>query len=93
MPIIFQIGHSNFACSGCQNLNLSMKSKCLALQKLGLVLPLKDAGVTEMVDTPDPYYVSKIFQKSFIEVNEEGTEVAAVTCVSMYSFCSVVRFL
>ncbi|KAK1377798.1 Serine protease inhibitor (SERPIN) family protein [Heracleum sosnowskyi] len=57
-----------------------------ALQQLGLVLPFAGVGVTEIVDTPEPYYVSKIFQKSFVEVNEEGTEAAAVTCASMYSF-------
>ncbi|XP_074358446.1 serpin-Z1A-like [Apium graveolens] len=53
-----------------------------ALKKLGLVLPFDDVGVTEMITTLEPYYVSRIFQKSFIEVNEEGTEAAVV---SMYT--------
>ncbi|XP_052188159.1 serpin-ZX [Diospyros lotus] len=51
------------------------------LKKLGLVLPFSGDGLTEMVDSPlgKDLYVSKIFHKSFIEVNEEGTEAAAAT--------------
>ncbi|CAJ2641059.1 unnamed protein product [Trifolium pratense] len=52
-----------------------------ALKELGVVLPFcPSAGVTKMVDTPNsPTWVSDILQKSFIKVNEEGTEAAAVT--------------
>lgn len=51
------------------------------LKGLGLVLPFSGDGLTEMVDSPvgSNLYVSSIFHKSFIEVNEEGTEAAAAT--------------
>ncbi|KAL6982834.1 hypothetical protein U1Q18_016227 [Sarracenia purpurea var. burkii] len=49
------------------------------LKGLGLILPFSSEGLTEMVDSPvgREFYVSGIFYKSFIEVNEEGTEAAA----------------
>jgi len=45
----------------------------------GVTLPFTHGGMTKMVDSPadQDLVVSKIFQKSFIEVNEEGTEAAA----------------
>ncbi|KAM1021616.1 hypothetical protein ACFX13_043417 [Malus domestica] len=52
------------------------------LKSLGLVLPFEgEGGLTEMVDSPEgkKLYVSSIFHKSFIEVNEEGTEAAAAS--------------
>ncbi|KAL2504171.1 Serpin-ZX [Abeliophyllum distichum] len=51
------------------------------LKGLGLVLPFSGNGLTEMVDSSvgQNLHVSSIFQKSFIEVNEEGTEAAAAT--------------
>ncbi|KAK6278185.1 hypothetical protein POUND7_018508 [Theobroma cacao] len=52
------------------------------LKRLGLVLPFSgEGGLTEMVDSPlgQSLYVSNIFHKSFIEVNEEGTEAAAAS--------------
>ncbi|XP_022768829.1 serpin-ZX-like [Durio zibethinus] len=54
----------------------------VVLKRLGLVLPFSgEGGLTEMVDSPlvQNLYVSNIFHKSFIEVNEEGTEAAAAT--------------
>ncbi|XP_056177142.1 serpin-ZX-like [Syzygium oleosum] len=53
------------------------------LKKLGLVLPFSGGGLTQMVDSLN-LYVSAIFHKSFIEVNEEGTEAAAASVVIMY---------
>ncbi|KAJ0577256.1 putative Serpin family protein [Helianthus annuus] len=56
------------------------------LKKLGLVLPFKVGDrFTEMVDSPvgKGLYVSKIVHKSLVEVNEEGTEAAAVTVCIM----------
>ncbi|XP_057505137.1 serpin-ZX [Actinidia eriantha] len=51
------------------------------LKGLGLVLPFSGEGLTEMVDSPvgRNLHVSSIFHKSFIEVNEEGTEAAAAS--------------
>ncbi|KAJ0750424.1 putative Serpin family protein [Helianthus annuus] len=61
------------------------------LKKLGLVLPFKVGdGFTEMIDSPigKGLYVSTIEHKSLVEVNEEGTEAAAVTVVSHVIKCS-----
>ncbi|KAG8366105.1 hypothetical protein BUALT_Bualt17G0041300 [Buddleja alternifolia] len=52
------------------------------LKRLGLVLPFScEDGLTEMVESNvrENLYVSSIFQKWFIEVNEEGTEAAAIS--------------
>ncbi|MCI00355.1 serpin-ZX, partial [Trifolium medium] len=53
------------------------------LKELGVVLPFSEGGLTKMVDSPmdQNLYVSEIFHKSFIEVNEKGTEAAAATRV------------
>ncbi|KDP38405.1 hypothetical protein JCGZ_04330 [Jatropha curcas] len=53
-----------------------------SLKGLGLVLPFSGEGdLTEMVDSfvGQNLYVSSIYHKSFIEVNEEGTEAAAAS--------------
>ncbi|KAJ8541059.1 hypothetical protein K7X08_001875 [Anisodus acutangulus] len=54
------------------------------LKGLGLVLPFSGDGITEMVNSPvsSNLHVSSIFQKSFIEVNEEGTEAAAAAATA-----------
>lgn len=53
------------------------------LKGLGLVLPFsgEGGGLAEMVDSPvgKNLCVSSIFQKSFIEINEEGTEAASAS--------------
>ncbi|XVF74146.1 hypothetical protein PTKIN_Ptkin13bG0036700 [Pterospermum kingtungense] len=63
---------------------------CEVVKGLGLVLPFSyEADLTEMADLPeDQYlYVSKIFHKSFIEVNEEGTEAAAASAATLSMGC------
>lgn len=49
------------------------------LMELGVILPFSDiGGVAKMVDGRN-LVISKIFHKSFIEVNEAGAEAAAAT--------------
>nr|GMD32403.1 serpin-ZX-like [Ipomoea batatas] len=54
------------------------------LKELSVVSPFA-GGLTEMVDSPvgNNLYVSQIFHKTFLEVNEEGTEAAAATGVTI----------
>jgi serpin B len=50
------------------------------LKELGVILPFSPGGLTKMVDSIEEgqkLFVSNIFHKSFIEVNEEGTVAAA----------------
>ncbi|VAI37484.1 unnamed protein product [Triticum turgidum subsp. durum] len=52
------------------------------LKHLGLQLPFSDeADLSEMVDSPMPQglRISSVFHKTFVEVNETGTEAAAAT--------------
>ncbi|VAI22719.1 unnamed protein product [Triticum turgidum subsp. durum] len=52
------------------------------LKGLGLQLPFgAEADLSEMVDSPmaQNLYISSIFHKAFVEVNETGTEAAATT--------------
>ncbi|CAH9054250.1 unnamed protein product [Cuscuta europaea] len=65
-----------------------------ALKELGVVLPFTGGGLTEMVDSPTVggnLCVSQIFHKSFIEVNEEGTEAAAATAATVMLRCLLVE--
>ncbi|WJX41308.1 hypothetical protein P8452_28678 [Trifolium repens] len=63
------------------------------LKELGVVLPFYPGSLKKMVESPasQDLSVSNIFHKSFIEVNEEGTEAAATT-VSIMIGCSMNAF-
>ncbi|KAL7117135.1 hypothetical protein ACP275_03G053000 [Erythranthe tilingii] len=53
---------------------------------LGVVLPFRMGNLTEMVDSTNDgkeLFVSGIFQKAFIEVNEQGTKAEAVSAVML----------
>ncbi|PSR87751.1 Serpin-ZX like [Actinidia chinensis var. chinensis] len=62
------------------------------VKEMGLVLPFTSVGeFTEMVvDSPhsNKLYLSKVFHKSYIEVNEEGTEAAASTAPTFVKCCA-----
>ncbi|PNX93170.1 serpin-ZX-like protein, partial [Trifolium pratense] len=51
------------------------------LKELGVDLPFSPGGLTKMVDFDhgDEIFVSKIFHKSFIKIEEKGAEAAVVT--------------
>lgn len=53
------------------------------LKALGMRHAFEDADFSAMAS--EPLFVSQVKQKSFVEVNEEGTEAAAVTTVWMKS--------
>lgn len=58
-----------------------------ALKALGLSLPFGDkADLSEMVDSVSVgkyLYVSNVYHKTFVEVNEAGTEAAAATAITI----------
>lgn len=56
------------------------------LKKMGLDLPFSnEANFAEMVESPvgNSLSISNVFHKSFVEVNEEGTEAAAATAATI----------
>ncbi|CAM0875894.1 unnamed protein product [Alopecurus aequalis] len=60
------------------------------LKGLGLHLPFSgEADLSEMVDSPmgQNLCVSSVFHRSFVEVNEEGTEAAAATAATIMLKC------
>lgn len=58
-----------------------------ALQDLGLKLPFENqadlTGMVESVSEGKLLYVSNVYHKTFVEVNEEGTEAAAATALAI----------
>lgn len=60
------------------------------LKDMGLTSPFTSEGsLTEMVESYDNLYVSTILHKACIEVDEEGTEAAAVTVAIMTVQCLI----
>ena len=55
---------------------------------LGIIFEPSRADFSEISDSPEQLYVSKVIQKAFIEVNEEGAEAAAATAVMVAFKCS-----
>ncbi|MBP1968322.1 serpin B [Virgibacillus natechei] len=54
------------------------------LEKLGMESAFdEDANFPKMIEEDDPLWISQVKQKTFIDVNEEGTEAAAATSVEM----------
>jgi serpin B len=71
---------------------VSLKIPCFKFEyELQLDRMLKNLGITAMFDpakadftqmTDDPIYISEVRHKTFIEVNEKGTEAAATTAAT-----------
>ncbi|CEF64647.1 Serpin domain-containing protein [Strongyloides ratti] len=53
------------------------------LSNLGMKLPFSDYADFSLMTDEEPLQISKIIQKAFVEVDEEGTEAAAATAVIM----------
>ncbi|KAI4985963.1 hypothetical protein ZWY2020_018593 [Hordeum vulgare] len=54
------------------------------LKSLGVQLPFSmEANLSEMVNSPMGLYLSSVFHKTFVEVDEEGTKAAAATIVGI----------
>ncbi|XP_057872223.2 serpin-ZXA-like [Cryptomeria japonica] len=65
------------------------------LKNMGLVLPFSDdANFNDMVDcVSGRLCISDVFHNSFVEVNEEGTEAAAVTALVMEWRCAIIYLI
>ncbi|XP_065162722.1 antichymotrypsin-2-like isoform X6 [Atheta coriaria] len=62
------------------------------LQKLGLGEAFSGAAnFSDLLESSEPLKISKVVQKAFIEVNEEGAEAAAATGVVMMMRCMPVK--
>lgn len=62
---------------------------------MGLDKLFNGAELGGLLDSKEPLEVSKVVQKAFIEVNEEGSEAAAATgkCFNNEVFCTLITFL
>jgi serpin B len=61
------------------------------LMQMGMNAPFKNADFSKMTIDKTPLEISRIIQKAFVEVNEKGTEAAAVTVVMMATESSINR--
>ena len=59
------------------------------LEDMGMVHAFKNADFSGITGNPD-LFISHVFHKAFIEVNEEGTEAAAATAIVM-DRCSLIE--
>jgi serpin B len=59
--------------------------------QMGMNVPFKNADFSKMTIDKTPLEISRIIQKAFVEVNEKGTEAAAVTVVMMATESSINR--
>ena len=57
-------------------------------KRLTLPFDPDNADFSNMVESPVNIYIGEIIHKAFVEVNEEGTEAAAVTVVLMGCGCA-----
>lgn len=61
---------------------------CGALPALGMVVPFQmDGADLSGINGQKDFYISKVFHKAFVDVNEEGTEAAAATAVVVMTKC------
>ncbi|XP_019238574.1 PREDICTED: serpin-Z4-like [Nicotiana attenuata] len=51
------------------------------MKEMGLTLPFDEEfrEITEIVEAKGSFFINRILQKAFVEINEKGTEAAAVT--------------
>lgn len=61
------------------------------LMQMGMNAPFNRADFSKMTQDKTPLEISRIIQKAFVEVNEKGTEAAAVTVVMMATESSINR--
>jgi serpin B len=61
------------------------------LMQMGMNAPFNRADFSKMTKDKTPLEISRIIQKAFVEVNEKGTEAAAVTVVMMATESSIHR--
>ncbi len=61
------------------------------LMQMGMNAPFNRADFSEMTQDKTPLEISRIIQKAFVEMNEKGTEAAAVTVVMMATESSINR--
>lgn len=62
-----------------------------ALKMLGMPTAFeKDADFSNMIQENVPLWISKVKQKTYIDVNEKGTEAAAVTSIEMVTESAII---